>query len=510
MEFDQQSGRTILPENPWADVIYSRLKNASSKPARNATSALAPQRGEPPASPATGANARRAPLPRLPKDNYTVVYRPRSGLNLAAWAPRTLIQSFATACAIPQQEFYNTVVLQIQTSHNLVVASTPNASHAITLSKISSVQIGGAQYELMPYMKPPPDTCRGVIHGLDPDTTTETLADLLEANKPQLIHARLMGRTTSALLTFHGPHVPFYVKVGSLLYRCRPFRRTVQVCQLCGDIGHRQDVCPHPDRPTCLACGLSNPSADHPCNPQCKLCHLPHATASKDCPKRIIPAPPVTKPRPPHSGKTVSPASDVDPRQVSWSAAVSRSPNAHSYPTLPTRPTAPSQTPLPPAPSAIDKLLAEIKQQNAAMIQRIEALEQANRLSQQAPETLPPPEPASPPPPSLSAEPADTLFDEKIRTQVMPLVEKHITNALATLNTTITDTTQTLLRLTDSLTQRMTALEQASQSNLTQAILQRLDALEGDRTPQTKKQKISLHHDAHVAAATPPLPSDDD
>ncbi|XP_077544511.1 uncharacterized protein LOC144156621 [Haemaphysalis longicornis] len=80
----------------------------------------------------------------------------------------------------------------------------------------------------MPYMKPPPDTCRGVIHGLDPDTTNEALGDLLQANRPQLIHARLMGRTTSALLTFQGPHVPFYVKVGSLLYRCRPFRRSVQ------------------------------------------------------------------------------------------------------------------------------------------------------------------------------------------------------------------------------------------------------------------------------------------
>lgn len=426
MEFDHLSGRTIPPENPWTDVIYSRLKKAPSKPSGDATSALPPQRGEPRVSPTMGANTRRAPQPRLPKDNYTVVYRPRSGLNVAAWAPRTVLQSFATASAIPQQEFYNTIVIQIQTSQNLVVASTPNASHAITLSKITCVQIGGVQYEIMPYMKPPPDTCRGVIHGLDPDTTNEALGDLLQANRPQLIHARLMGRTTSALLTFQGPHVPFYVKVGSLLYRCRPFRRTVQVCQLCGDIGHRQDVCPHPDSPTCPACGLSNPPADHPCNPQCKLCNLPHATASKDCPKRLIPAPPVSKPRPTHYGQTAPPASDIDPRQVSWSSVVSRSPAAHSFPPLPTRPASSSQTTLPPAPPAIEQLLAEIKEQNAAMLKRIEALENANRLPQQAPKTLPPPETASlpPSPPSLSHVPADALIDEKIRTQIVPLVEK--------------------------------------------------------------------------------------
>ncbi|KAH9382115.1 hypothetical protein HPB48_004555 [Haemaphysalis longicornis] len=145
------------------------------------------------------------------------------------------------------------------------------------------------------------------------------------------------------------------------------------------------------------------------------------------------------------------------------------------------------------------------------MLQRIEALENANRLSQQAPKMLPPPDTASlpPPPPFLSDVPADALIDEKIRTQIMPLVEKQITDALAALNKTITDTAQTLLRLTDSLTQRMTALEQASPSNLTQAILQRLDALEGDRTPQSKKPKISQHPDAQIAAATHSRPMND-
>lgn len=412
----------------------------------------------------------------------------------------------------PQQAFYDHVIVQVQASHNLLVASTANAEYAITLSKVTTLQLGAVQHELMPYMKPPPDTCRGVIHGLDSDITPDTLANLLQANKPLLLHARLMGRTTSALLTFQGPHVPFYVKVGSILYRCRPFRRTVQVCQLCGDTGHRQDVCPNPDNPKCPSCGLSNPATGHPCSPMCKLCSLPHTTASKDCPKKLIPGLPVNKPRIP-SGEP-APAQVVDLQQVSWPTIVSRSPTAHSYPTLPTRPTTttpttspsapttttrpttttPTTTPTSPAPTAIEQLLAEIKQQNAAMLARIEALETANRLTQQPPKQIPPPELVSPSPPPLTAGLAAAILDEKIQTQVIPMVEKHIATALLTLNKTVTDTADTLLRLTDSITQRLTALEQASPAAL---------------TPQHKKPKISPLYDTHLAATTA-LPTEDD
>lgn len=77
-----------------------------------------------------------------------------------------------------------------------------------------------------------------------------------------------------------GPHVPFYVKVGSVYTRCRPYRKTVQFCRACYDFGHRQDVCPNPNRNLCDNCGVENPQEDHECQPKCKLCGMPHVTAS--------------------------------------------------------------------------------------------------------------------------------------------------------------------------------------------------------------------------------------
>ncbi|KAM7312129.1 hypothetical protein ISCGN_009034 [Ixodes scapularis] len=144
-------------------------------------------------------------------------------------------------------------------------------------------------------MKPPPGTCRGVIHGLDSSINKENLGAYLQGNYPTLLHARIMGNTRSALLTFQGTRVPFYVKGGSMLLRCRPFRRSVQVCHVCGELGHRMDVCPNPDSPKCLHCGQPTPSADHVCIPKCRLCSQPHTTAGKDCPRRFFPNSPTSK-----------------------------------------------------------------------------------------------------------------------------------------------------------------------------------------------------------------------
>ncbi|KAG0443024.1 hypothetical protein HPB47_015370 [Ixodes persulcatus] len=102
----------------------------------------------------------------------------------------------------------------------------------------------------------------------------------------------MLGKSNSALLTFQGPHVPFYVKVGSAYTRCRPHRRSVQYCRACGEVGHRQDVCPHPDTNQCPRCGEKVNPEGHECQPRCKICDQPHETASKECKRRLKPGPP--------------------------------------------------------------------------------------------------------------------------------------------------------------------------------------------------------------------------
>lgn len=240
-----------------------------------------------PSSPPRGTHA-----PRLPDNDYKVVFRPRTGLRVAAWTDRQITQSLQQASKIPQHIFYGQVTVQIQAQQNLIVASTPEENCALALSEISAVQLGATTHEVLPYLKPIPGTIRGVIHGLEQGTTTEELPQILATNGPRILHARMLGKSTSAVVTFEGIHVPFYIKAYGLFTRCRPYRQTVQCCSLCGELGHRQDVCPNPDTTVCAQCHAKDPTPNHDCNPKCQLCGLDHPTASKECRKKLRPPPP--------------------------------------------------------------------------------------------------------------------------------------------------------------------------------------------------------------------------
>ncbi|KAH9366919.1 hypothetical protein HPB48_000779 [Haemaphysalis longicornis] len=91
---------------------------------------------------------------------------------------------------------------------------------------------------------------------------------------------------------FRGPACAFFIRAHGLHTRCRPYRRSIQCCTLCGDIGHRRDVCPTPEVTVCAQCHERDPSAEHTCTPKCKLCGLAHLTASKECRKKLHPPPP--------------------------------------------------------------------------------------------------------------------------------------------------------------------------------------------------------------------------
>ncbi|KAH9366522.1 hypothetical protein HPB48_010324 [Haemaphysalis longicornis] len=111
--------------------------------------------------------------------------------------------------------------------------------------------------------------------------TSQALQALLLANRAELLHARIMGRTTFALLTYQGPQAPFYAKVASLLYRYRPIRRSGLVCHMCGEVGHRHN------RPKYFDCGLKDTLQDHHSTSTCKLCFflipLQEMTGQKTC-----------------------------------------------------------------------------------------------------------------------------------------------------------------------------------------------------------------------------------
>lgn len=181
---------------------------------------------------------RAPPVPKLPESDYKIIYRPRDGLRLAAWSDRQITAGIQTASRIPEGSFNQQIVIQVQAVQNLIVASTPNDEYAEILSEVTSLQLGAATYHILTYIKPFPGTVRGVIHGLDVGTTTEQLPYIIASSGPRIVQARMLGKSTSAVVTFEGPHVPFYIRAHGLHTRCRPYRRSIQCCTLCGDIGH--------------------------------------------------------------------------------------------------------------------------------------------------------------------------------------------------------------------------------------------------------------------------------
>ncbi|KAH8034345.1 hypothetical protein HPB51_023349 [Rhipicephalus microplus] len=126
------------------------------------------------------------------------------------------------------------------------------------------------------------------------NTSTETLMAHLRVRTHgvEIIPARMIGTTKSAAITFFGPTLPRTVYYYGGELRCYPFRPTIQVCKVCRENGHRADVCPHPDRPICRLCGLTNPTDGHPCSISCASCGEAHPTGDPTCKKRLKPPKP--------------------------------------------------------------------------------------------------------------------------------------------------------------------------------------------------------------------------
>ncbi|KAH7965304.1 hypothetical protein HPB49_006014 [Dermacentor silvarum] len=203
-------------------------------------------------SPAPVPRKTNAHLPPLPFDHYKVVFRPRDGLNLGAWPQRSVAQAIGVAAGL-DAAVLNELIIRIRTDQNLAVISTPDEKLAAELQKVQSISLGLNQHAGQAYVAAPDNSCKGVVPGIEPNTTVKTLLENLRCSEAPILHARMMGSTNQALVTF--------------------FR-------------HPAEVCPTPDKPRCIACGTSNPLPEHECTPRCIHCRGDHPATSPRCPSR--------------------------------------------------------------------------------------------------------------------------------------------------------------------------------------------------------------------------------
>ncbi|KAH7966984.1 hypothetical protein HPB49_021171 [Dermacentor silvarum] len=222
----------------------------------------------------------------------------------------------------------------MQWKQNLIIASTTDEDYALKLGSINGIKLGAATYKMTPYIKPLPGTVRGVVHGITACTTEKRLAELLAANNCDILHARMLGKSTSAVIT------------------------------------------------------LKNPQADHDCQLQCKLCGLPHETASKECEKRLKRRPPplyvrersksrgrqpsITRETSSSSSKYGTNKPQQEQQKISWAEVIASSKSTTDpFPSLPTQERN----------SRYEETISSLRRQNADLMKRNESL--MKRLEEQ-------------------------------------------------------------------------------------------------------------------------------
>ncbi|KAH6921409.1 hypothetical protein HPB50_027603 [Hyalomma asiaticum] len=98
------------------------------------------------------------------------------------------------------------------------------------------------------------EVCRGVITVHEQETSA-SLKTKIHWRSGNIAFMRKLGKTSVALLTFEGHKVPRFVHYNSVITPVREYKRTIPACYRCGTVGHRVELCPHPNDQRCGHCG---------------------------------------------------------------------------------------------------------------------------------------------------------------------------------------------------------------------------------------------------------------
>ncbi|KAH8027325.1 hypothetical protein HPB51_004637 [Rhipicephalus microplus] len=168
---------------------------------------------------------------------------------------------------------------------NLFVVSTPTATNAAAYSRVTEIILTDQRHPVTVYLSPAGITSRGVNHGVDTDFDDAALNHMLiQPRNSSLLGARHIKNTETVILIFNELKVPNYVYCGQVIYHCTLYKRQIDTFRTCGQVGHRQDVCPTPSTKVCDHCGHLPTDNPHVCNqPVCALYGEAHCTGDREC-----------------------------------------------------------------------------------------------------------------------------------------------------------------------------------------------------------------------------------
>lgn len=226
-------------------------------------------------------------LPRLPRDHIRIIVRPRGGLDVKKISTIRVAQALAMAAALSPNEVGEDIVCP-NNVQNIYVVSTPEERNARAYAMVKQIHLREGVFEVAAYMAASDNTCKGVVRGVDIEFNDAQLrAMIVHQRNPTALEVRRIKTTTTVIVLFDGLRVPNFVMCGAGMLPCSLYRRQVDVCYGCGELGHRADVCPTPSVKKCRGCGAASPTEGHQCEAKCGICGGPHPTADRKCEQRF-------------------------------------------------------------------------------------------------------------------------------------------------------------------------------------------------------------------------------
>ncbi|KAG0427672.1 hypothetical protein HPB47_025285 [Ixodes persulcatus] len=131
------------------------------------------------------------------------------------------MHAIATAGRLTSAETNDTMV-RPKPQQNLITVLTFRQSARDKLLNTTTIIIQEKPYQITAYEAASTQTCKGVIHGIERGTPSDVLMRHLITTGAPILTARMMGQSLSAIITFEGTYVPYYVLYQQAEYRCRP------------------------------------------------------------------------------------------------------------------------------------------------------------------------------------------------------------------------------------------------------------------------------------------------
>lgn len=164
---------------------------------------------------------------------------------------------------------------------NTISVRTDSEDVAKSIQKIREVAIQGQSTPVQVFRTYGATYCKGVIYDiytLQEDPQDEVLNLELESEKNDVVAARRLGKTTTAVLTFDSDKIPRSVLYGRRYMRVFPYKPKAVTCTNCHRLGHKPDICPN--APVCDTCGNIHANI-----PKSGSCSSPAALFCQGCRK---------------------------------------------------------------------------------------------------------------------------------------------------------------------------------------------------------------------------------